>query len=149
MNGRTLLEAMSYVDEGFVEEAERPTIPKTPWLKWALAAACVGLVLLCWNRLPMPGASAENLSGSLAMGREGLEAVEEGETPNVTVKVMSLMPDGFTATVTESAQIPVGTEVTVILEGEYEPGDTVILGAYTYDEETRTITAESGEIEKG
>ena len=42
MNGKDLFEAMSHVDERYIDEAESKMIPKTiPWLKLASMAACL------------------------------------------------------------------------------------------------------------
>lgn len=47
MNGKQLLESMSYVDERYIEEADRkPTGHRLRWQHLAALAACMGLVVL-------------------------------------------------------------------------------------------------------
>lgn len=172
MRGQDLLDAMGYVDDRFVEEAERRTLKKVSWPRYALAAACLCAIVLCWPRSP---AEAERTEGSLESATEtaepeGIQALPgtgpEVEMPSVMVRVEDITDQGFSAVVTRQIDtdlFPVGMELRVVvdgsvsmLEGErYLPMDmtrlaqgaevTVLLRAY--DEDTATIWA--GIIKKG
>ena len=45
MNGRELLEALSYIDEELLAASEKPT-KKTPWRQWTALAACLCILIL-------------------------------------------------------------------------------------------------------
>lgn len=45
MNGRELLEALSYIDEELLAASEAP-VKKTPWRRWAALAACLCILVM-------------------------------------------------------------------------------------------------------
>lgn len=49
MNGKDLLEAMSYVDEAYIQEAEEPVRRRIHWVRYTAMAACLALVFAGWN----------------------------------------------------------------------------------------------------
>ncbi len=58
MNGRELLEAMSFLDEELIAASEAP-MPKPQWQRWGALAACVALLMACsfaWLTLGRGGA---------------------------------------------------------------------------------------------
>ena len=135
MNGKDLFEAMSHVDERYVDEAESKMIPKTiPWLKLASMAACLCLVLFgVYQMLPMmaPGApeSIEDTvpQGSLTdpMSQPPQDPNERvpgqiptGEVPSVVLYVDDMTESGFVGTVAELVDTDVfeiGMELNVVV----------------------------------
>lgn len=130
MNGKDLLEGMSYVDERFVDEAETKMIPQrtgSPWLRIAAIAAGCCLVLFSvynlnqlMNRSVTEGA-AEGCAADQIWPQQGPESDEEremqqealesdvispedrpgGEVPSVIVHVEEMTDIGFIGTVAE------------------------------------------------
>lgn len=145
MTGKAILEAMSFVDEGYIEEAERAVLPAMrPAIKWIPLAACLGIALL---GLYFTDHSADNES---AADREGIQMQQEiemethfkeehstsdarediadevmqpniSEAPSIIVRIASWEENGFIATVeqhVDSAAIPIGQTVRVQLQPE-------------------------------
>ena len=141
MNGKDIIEGMSYVDERFVDEAEIKTLPKriaVPWIKVASVAACLCLIVFGLYNLqsylrgetvgmsnegaadPMPGGIAEDKLDS-----ETQEAVSStssygivGEVPAVILYVENMTNLGFVGTVAQLVDtdiFEVGMELNVVV----------------------------------
>lgn len=158
MNGRELFYAMSHIDEGFIEEAERWK-PRgrafSPWLR----AACLCLVILglcCIQPLltAVPGPVPSTSPTDDPFLPEGF--------PTVVVQVEEMTDDGFIGIVTElygAARPEAGTMlyVTITADTRYLTADGSLVPAQEawqdhtgccvavefleYDEETASVTA--------
>lgn len=132
MNGKDLMEAMGYVDESFLAEAEAavPARRRVIWQPIA-AAACIGLAVLGYQAV-----DSRNSSGNLArsVGMPMLDAeVEMAEaapmllsvTAQMTVQLTGQEGDTLLCTVTDSGSgtIPVGTQLRIV-PPEQVPADT-------------------------
>ena len=176
MNGKDLFEAMSHVDERYVDEAESKMIPKTiPWIKLATMAACLCLMVLTVHSL-RPFLTRSDTTGVLIEdAQESAIAVPEdtpvGEIPNTILYVKEMTADGFIATVTDwgvTDVLGLGTEWNVVIRtgtwqesfdgGIYSHADSktdytgclVLIQFFEFDEETKTIIVDEVEIiEKG
>ena len=175
MNGKDLFEAMSHVDERYIDEAESKMIPKTiHWVKLASMAACLCLLVLTVYGL-RPFLTGSDTTGVLIEdAQESAIAVPEdtpvGEIPNTILYVKEMTADGFIATVTDRGVTDVlglGTEWNVVIrtgnrqesfDGNYTFADPetdytgclVLIQFFEFDEETKTIIVDEVEIiEKG
>ena len=176
MNGKDLFEAMSHVDERFVDEAENQMLPKTiPWTKPASIAACLCLLVLAvyglrpfLNRSETEGVLIEDAQES-AIGVPG--DVPIGEVLYTILHVEKMTADGFIATVTDPGATDVlgpGTEWNVVIRtGNRQEsfnsdhalsadsptdytGCYVMIRIYAFDPETETIIVDEIQIvEKG
>ena len=129
MTGKDIVEALSFVDERYIEEAEHGTIPKTNNLRYLLPlAACLCLVLLGLRfRTPAPESAPEAAieTNSASMHRpemspdleimemhkdssvivesdvpvEGIMEPEMGEAHSVILRIVSWTDQGAAATV--------------------------------------------------
>ena len=176
MNGKDLFEAMSHVDERYIDEAESKMIPKTiHWVKLASMAACLCLLVLTVYGL-RPFLTGSDTTGVLIEdAQESAIGVPEdtpvGEIPNTILYVKEMTTDGFVATVTDRGVTDVlglGTEWNVVIrtgtwqesfDGDiYSHADSktdytgclVLIQFFEFDEETKTIIVDEVEIiEKG
>lgn len=138
MSGKELLEGMSYVDEGFVDEAERETIQKgriQPLLKLLPVAACLFILLagvlnsmdifradsaeseLAENQSVGDEDTWETVSTVYGYDGEALE-IELPEVPSVILRVETWTEDGFTGTVTQLVDtdvLEIGMVLNVVL----------------------------------
>ena len=150
MNGKDLFEAMSYVDERYVDEAESKMIPKTiPWMKLASMAACLCLIFFAASNLgsriaPEYPGSVENTAppGSAADPMEQIIQdsnvvvpgdIPTGEVPSVILRVEEMTENGFVGTVAQLVDtdiFEIGMELNVVLADgtrhEVADGDSVI-----------------------
>ena len=137
MTGKDLFEGMNYVDERFVDEAERAELPKPrviPWIRIASMAACLCLILFGIHHLmptltPGDPESIEDTApnGSLEDPQEQESNnsnlidpgdIPTGEIPNVILYVEEITVEGFIATVTdygETDRLGLGTRLNVIV----------------------------------
>ena len=133
MNGKDLFEAMSHVDECFVDEAENQMIPKTiPWMKLASVAACLCLLVLTVHSL-RPFLGGNETEGVLIKdAQESVIGIPEdvpiAEVPSVILYVEEMTAGGFTGTVAELVDtdiFKVGMELNVVLADtpRYETAD--------------------------
>ena len=131
MNGKDLLEAMTYVDEKYVDEAEKQSLKRSVPLGWLSAAACLCILIGGAVFLLQPGVSKdcaampENGSVMEDSVMEAERATEPAtatmpsgiEEPSVSLRIDAWNDDGFIATVcdgeTDADQLPLGQEVTV------------------------------------
>ena len=167
MNGKDLFEAMSHVDERYIDEAESKMIPKTiPWIKLASMAACLCLVLFgVYQMLPMmaPESIEDTVpQGSLTdpMSQPPQDPNERvpgqiptGEVPSVVLFVDEMTETGFWGTVAELVDtdvLEIGMELNVVVadgtrhetsaEAKLDyTGQYVVVQFITYDRETNTI----------
>ena len=148
MSGKELLEAMSYVKDRYVEEAEKQALPKPrsiPWIKAVSLAACLCLVLLGlgsylgWSgpeppgapgpQSPgMPGSSPQETTGTPQQTVPGDPGMPPTEVPSVLLYVERLTDTGFIGTVAglvDTEIFVIGTELNVtVAEGaRYETSD--------------------------
>lgn len=146
MNGKDLLEAMSLVDEKYVDEAENKGLKRGMPMGWLSVAACLCVLIggaLFWLQ-PWAGsdsASAENmaaadmeLDGTMAGKGNAPEASEMnyGDTmadaaymttsdPSVYIRILEWNPDGFVGEVADVSapdrgNIESGTILTVYFD---------------------------------
>lgn len=147
MSGKDLFEAMSYVDERFVDEAENKTLPKrivSPWIKVASMAACLCLIVFSlYNLQPYLRGATEGTAGEGAADAmpEGIledekeqisqesaigSPAEEGapRAPETMIRIIEVTDTGFIGTVQNNGGFTVfedGTEITVTIELETDP----------------------------
>lgn len=147
MTGKDLFEGLSYVDERFVEEAEKTPLPKpvvSPWIKVASMAACLCLIIFSLYNLQVYRPSetesvaaqdAENAMPEAAF-EDGKEQAAQEPTvysadeapaaiaPELMVCIQQLTETGFVGTVQNNGGFIVfsdGTEITVIIDLETDP----------------------------
>ena len=157
MNGQDLFEAMSHVDERYVDEAESKMIPKTiPWMKLASMAACLCLLVLTVYGL-RPFLNGSETEGVLIEDAQesavGVpEEIPATEVPSVILYVEEMTMAGFTGTVAELVDtdiFQVGMELNVVLadttrhetaesKANYA-GTYVMVQFIEYNRETSTI----------
>lgn len=170
MNGRDLLEGISFVDEQLVDEAEKEMIRKSSgraWMNLATLAACVCVVLLgamAYRNLnsastltPTEATLAEENEPTWASATEAqmADATETGK-PSVIMRVDTWQENGFTGTVEDIVNMPdlsEGEQVFVVIGEEamaqlpfYEndPAGTIRVEVlpYTYDVENNMLYVE-------
>lgn len=147
MNGKDLFEAMSFIDERFIDEAEYGTLPTSvhaPWLRIASIAACLCLVLFSlWcihpTQISPPPETTVPVDPFLPEG-----------WPEVILYVQEMTDDGFTGTVAELVMpdpFELGMELDVVIpedaqiEGEIRPGSYALVVCDEYDPDTGIIIA--------
>ena len=136
MNGKDLFEAMSHVDERYVDEAESKMIPKNiPWIKLASMAACLCLILFAlhnlkpnFNRTESMGIPEQSVEDAQESASGVPEDTPTGEVPSVILYVEEMTAVGFTGTVAELVDtdiFEVGMELNVVLADStrYEAAD--------------------------
>ena len=162
MNGKDLFEAMSHVDERYIDEAESKMIPKTiPWIKLASMAACLCLLVLTVHSL-RPFLRGNETEGVLIEDAQesaiGVpDDVPVGEVPSVILYVEDVTAVGFTGTVAELVDtdiFEVGMELNVVLadtpryetadgkpsvSADFKINDYVMVQFIGYNRETSTI----------
>lgn len=130
MRGKDLLEAMGYVDEKYVQEADSAgRIVRVKWWRWVSAAACVCLVAagLLWMLPDRSADCAESDGLEMEMQEETLMETDEIpdqelgalEVPSVILRLDSWTEEGFTGTVTQLVDteiFAVGQVLNVVLE---------------------------------
>lgn len=135
MTGRELLEAMGYVDEKYVDEAENVTVPhvsRRGYLRIATLAACLCILVVGMTFLVhLPGLNgqkscsadcAETEINALSPQVDPDQKQESVEIAPLTLilRVEAMTEDGFTATVARTGDgdgFPVGMALRVILNG--------------------------------
>lgn len=143
MNGRDLLEGISFVDEQLVDEAEKEMIRKSSgraWMNLATLAACVCVVLLgamAYRNLksastltPTEATLAEENEPTWASATEAATAVPteapmadatEAGKPSVIMRVDTWQENGFIGTVEDIVNMPdlsEGEQVFVVIGEE-------------------------------
>lgn len=167
MNGKEMLESLSYVDEKYIEDAE--TTPKRRRVRWqplAAAAACLALVLVAgaWRLTATKDAAPESAaqmeeavaySGSAADVPMMMAAAKGARAPEMTVTVLEQAAANDAGEMADTAGVILrctvddpgdsgfapGQEITVLLpvSGEALPAHLRI--AYVAEEAENTVTA--------
>lgn len=171
MNGNDLLEAMSFLDEQYIDEAEAE--PKKRRLYWqpafAAAAACLALVLAgVWKTLPQQqeapavGASLYRVqeteaavSGARAMEEPAANQADAAAAPmmasvfaRMTVQVVEQTEDSFVCIVTDpgTSGYEIRQQVTIVLPETTAATDSAAAEAATESAETLyQVTFDPGE----
>ena len=171
MNGNDLLEAMSFLDEQYIDEAEAE--PKKRRLYWqpalAAAAACLALVLAgVWKTLPQQqeapavGASLYRVqeteaavSGARAMEEPAANQADAVAAPmmasvfaRMTVQVVEQTEDAFVCIVTDpgTSGYEIQQQVTIVLPETTAATDSAAAEAATESAETLyQVTFDPGE----
>ena len=162
MNGKDLFEAMSHVDERYIDEAESKMIPKNiPWMKLATMAACLCLLVLTVHSLRLFLRGNETEGALMEDAQESAIGVPDdapvGEVPSVILYVEDMTAVGFTGTVAELVDtdiFEVGMELNVVLadtpryetadgkpsvSADFKINDYVMVQFIEYNRETSTI----------
>lgn len=125
MNGKDLLEGMSYVDEQLVDEAETGVIrgaSRRVWMRWASLAACLCVVVVgAFVYRNFYGSGITETTGEITptgateaapMPTEAMtEAMayppaSEAAIPSAILRVESWLEDGFAGVVEEVSNMP-------------------------------------------
>lgn len=147
MTGWDLLEGLSFVDAGLIEEAESARLRRgTPWMKWVSAAACLCILVLSVvayrevlrpkyseSTSEMAMAEAPQAAPDLAESTNEEWTPETGEVPaegqiiipSVTLRVTELRENGFEALVVENEEDSpkTGTRVLVVVAADSDAPD--------------------------
>ena len=139
MTGKLILEAMSFIDDAYIEEASTETIRKRRPVRSLLPlAACLCLILLGLQLRPVPPAapaeglqqepgmamdvevqqeqSANDIAVDPIMGANDIQIPGSQEVPSLVLCILEWTEDGFTASVdglVDTDLIPAGTEINV------------------------------------
>lgn len=171
MNGNDLLEAMSFLDEQYIDEAEAE--PKKRRLYWqpalGAAAACLALVLAgVWKTLPQQqetpavGASLYRVqeteaavSGARAMEEPAANQADAAAAPmmasvfaRMTVQVVEQTEDAYVCIVTDpgTSGYEIRQQVTIVLPETTAATDSAAAEAATESAETLyQVTFDPGE----
>ena len=128
MNGKEMLEAMSFVDEKYIEDAEIIPKRRPHWQPIAAAAACLVLVLIgAWKATPTKDAAPEMAAPEMAAAQMDEAAVYSGDTEALMPMVgaaaaKSAMPPEMTVTVLEQDGGTLRCTVDDPGTGEFAPG---------------------------
>lgn len=163
MSGKDLFEAMSHVDERFVDEAENNPLSKravSAWIKAASMAACLGLIVFSVYTLhPYPQGETEGIAaeGAAELMREDVledekeqvsqeaavdtptaESVEE--VPSLILYVEDMTETGFIGTVAQlvdTGAFEIGMKLNVVAANETqyetESGNPAMSGDFKTD----------------
>lgn len=84
MTGKDLFDALRFVDERYIAEAESATLGRnTPWMKWVSLAACLCILITgvyAYNRMQFKGAS-ESMAAPEAAAPEAMPEAAPEEAP--------------------------------------------------------------------
>ncbi len=152
MNGKEMLESMSYVDEKYIEDAEIIPKRRLHWQPVAAAAACLALVLVgVWQAAPAKDAAPEMAEAAVYSGGTdelmpmvGAAVSKSIIPPEMTVTVVE--QDGVTLRCTVNnpgtGSFEIGQEITVLLPGEdAEELSGCLRISYTLTESDGTVAA--------
>lgn len=154
MNGKEMLEAMSFVDEKYIDDAEAaPKRRRIHWQGFAVAAACLAVVLVgVWNLNSQKEtaeltAAAENQIAAYSADQMPMmrAAVEKSVfIPEMTVQVLSQEGNTLRCRVEEpgTGSFEAGQEITVLLPEDFQ--DTLtgrLLISFSPTEGETTVTA--------
>lgn len=154
MNGKEMLEAMSFVDEKYIKDADAaPQWRRIHWQGFAVAAACLAVVLVgVWNlniqkETPELTAAPENQIAAYSADQMPMmrAAVEKSVfIPEMTVQVLSQEGNTLRCRVEEpgTGSFEAGQEITVLLPEDFQ--DTLtgrLLISFSPTEGETTVTA--------
>lgn len=156
MNGKEMLEAMSFVDEKYIEDADAaPKRRRIHWQGFAAAAACLAVVLAgIWNL------NSQKETAELTAAQDAEIAAYSADTanqlmvgaavkrsvfvPEMTVQVLSQEGNTLHCQVEESGtgSFEAGQEITVLLPEDFQNSLTgrLLISFSSTDDET-TVTA--------
>lgn len=143
MNGKELLEAMSFIDEELLAEAESPR-RRIAWRSWGTLAACLSIIILgtisfrllsggpteglADQAAPEAALAAGAMQDSITASQERAEEPQEAGTPELAdeagaevlpatqVRIIEVTEDGLIALVLTEARELHGLTVTLIPE---------------------------------
>lgn len=160
MNGKEMLEAMSFVDEKYIEDAEVIPRRRTHWQPVAAAAACLVLVLIgAWKAMPARDAAPETAAAQMdaaavysgdagdQMPMVGAAASRSATPPEMTVTVVSQEGSTLRCTVDDpgTGEFTPGAEITVLLGDTNGTPEASLSGrlriTYVPGTEENTVTA--------
>ncbi len=131
MNGKEMLESMSYVDEKYIADAEVPPKRRLHWQPVAAAAACLALVLVGVG-LMAPGREApmELAAGPRQAVAQLEEAAVSGDTADQGMPLMVAAPKSvalpeMTVTVVAREGSTLRCTVEVSGDGAFQPGQEI------------------------
>lgn len=160
MNGKEMLEAMSFVDEKYIEDAEIIPKRRPHWQPIAAAAACLVLVLIgAWKATPTKDAAPEMAAAQMdeaavysggteaLMPMVGAAAARNAMPPEMTVTVVEQDGSTLRCTVDDpgTGEFAPGAQITVLLSGTNDTGEISIAThlriTYEPGTEESTVTA--------
>lgn len=160
MNGKEMLEAMSFVDEKYIEDAEIIPKRRPHWQPIAAAAACLVLVLIgAWKATPTKDAAPEMAAAQMdeaavysgdteaLMPMMGAAAAKNAMPPEMTVTVVEQDGSTLRCTVDDpgTGEFAPGAQITVLLSGTNDTGEisipTHLRITYEPGTEESTVTA--------
>lgn len=132
MNGKEMLESMSYVDEKYIADAEVPPKRRLHWQPVAAAAACLALVLAGVG-LMVPGrenpmelaAAHEQAVAQLEEAAVSEDAITGGGMPLVAAVPKSVAPPEMTVTVLAREGSTLRCTVETSGDGTFQPGQEI------------------------
>ena len=111
MTGAELFEALSFVDEKYVQEAENANLRRsTPWMKVLSVAACLCVLITgvyAYSRMQQKTAAPEAAAPAVAIPESVVEEAAPAETPAATAAA----PKEESVTVAPEEPLPVEEEV--------------------------------------
>ena len=151
MTGTQLLEALGFVDEAYIQEAETAQLGRnTPWMKILSVAACMCILItgVYAYQLFQPKGATESMQEAAAPAApaataeaprqesvmeeaapEEVRAPAAGELehiPYARLRILSVTEDGYTVLVEEVAEITsvveAGMELTLVVDPAMVPG---------------------------
>lgn len=160
MNGKEMLEAMSFVDEKYIEDAEIIPKRRPHWQPIAAAAACLVLVLIgAWKATPTKDAAPEMAAAQMdeaavysggteaLMPMVGAAAARNAMPPEMTVTVVEQDGSTLRCTVDDpgTGEFAPGAQITVLLSSTNDTGEisipTHLRITYEPGTEESTVTA--------
>ena len=141
MNGKEMLEAMSFVDEKYIEDAEIIPKRRPHWQPIAAAAACLVLVLIgAWKAMPTKDAAPETAAAQMdeaavysgdteaQMPMVGAAIAKSAIPPEMTVTVVEQEGSTLHCTVDDpgTGEFAPGAQITVLLSGANDTGEISI-----------------------
>ena len=129
MNGKDLMESMSYVDEKYIDEAQTVPGRRIPWQPLTAAAACLVLALgAFWRLLPtQSGQMDEAASMEMAVGTARSMEQEEAELGVGSVLMAAPVPVQMTVRVVEQGEEGLVCQIMDPGTSGYQPDDQVTI----------------------
>ena len=95
MTGKDLFDALRFVDERYIAEAESATLGRnTPWMKWVSLAACLCILITgvyAYNRMQFKGAS-ESMAAPEAAAPEAMPEAAPEAAPEAEAEAGAIPP---------------------------------------------------------
>lgn len=157
MKGRDILQALSFIDEKYVDEAEHGRFQHRKWVRFAAMAASLSVIITAASWIhressPMESESTgveETLPESMDEAYEAAEGglnLPAGSNAPLVVTVEKWLDNGFLGIVVDSAgDFTTGTVLEIRpgegSQWEIQDGDAVLVRDYYYDPEENVIYA--------